>query len=71
MKESYDEGLADHIGPESCMVVREDRLEALTGVRAGRVLSPESNESNPGADVGLTRLRRERAQRRISGRRVV
>ena len=41
MKESYIEGLATHSGPESCAVVREDQGEALTGVRAGRVLSRE------------------------------
>jgi hypothetical protein len=40
MRESYDEGLASHIGPESCVVVREDRREALTGVRAGWVIEP-------------------------------
>jgi len=43
MKESYVEGLATHSGPESCVAVREDRGEALTGVRAGRVLSRERN----------------------------
>jgi hypothetical protein len=43
MKESYVEGLAAHIGPESCTVARKGRGEALTGVRAGRVLSRESN----------------------------
>ncbi len=41
MKESYVEGLAAHSGPESCVVAREGRGEALTGVRAGRVLSRE------------------------------
>ena len=41
MKESYVEDLASHFGPESCMVIREDGREALTGVCAGRVLSPE------------------------------
>jgi hypothetical protein len=41
MKESYDEGVASHIGPESCAVVREVEGEALTGVRAGRVWSRE------------------------------
>ncbi len=41
MKESYAEGLATHSGPESCVAVREDSGEALTGVRAGRVLSRE------------------------------
>jgi hypothetical protein len=43
MKESYVEGLATHSGPESCVAVREDSGEALTGVRAGRVLSRERN----------------------------
>ena len=42
MKESYVEGLAAHSGPESCAAAREGRSEALTGVRAGRVLSRES-----------------------------
>jgi hypothetical protein len=50
MKESYVEGLATHSGPESCVVAREGRGEALTGVRAGRVLSRES-PSLRGADV--------------------
>ena len=42
MKESYVEGLAAHSGPESCVVARKGRGEALTGVRAGRVSSRES-----------------------------
>ncbi len=42
MKESHGEGLATHAGSESCATGREDGAEALTGVRAGRVLSPES-----------------------------
>lgn len=41
MKESYVEGLATHDGPESCASSREGEGEALTGVRAGRVLSRE------------------------------
>jgi hypothetical protein len=41
MEESYSEGLASHTGPESCIGVRESTGEALTGVRAGRVLSRE------------------------------
>ena len=41
MKESYVEGLATHDGPESCVCVRKGVGEALTGVRAGRVLSRE------------------------------
>jgi hypothetical protein len=39
MKESYGEGVATRTGPESCAAVREDGGEALTGVRAGQVLS--------------------------------
>jgi hypothetical protein len=41
MKESYVEGLASHDGPESCVPARKGVREALTGVRAGRVLSRE------------------------------
>src|SRR5947209_15060816 len=41
MRESYGEGVASHIGPESCGDDREVAVEALTGVRAGRVSSPE------------------------------
>ena len=41
MREPYDEGLANHIGPESCGGGSNDMAEALTGVRAGQVLSRE------------------------------
>src|SRR5437870_2741415 len=41
MKKSYGEGIATHTGPESCGAAREGGVEALTGVRAGRVLSRE------------------------------
>ena len=41
MKESHGEGVATHTGPESCGTAREGGAEALTGVRAGRVLSRE------------------------------
>ena len=43
MKVPYDEGIASHIGPESCVGDREGAGEALTGESAGRVLSRESN----------------------------
>jgi len=36
---SYDEGVAIHIGPESCAVAREGFGEALTGGRIGQPLS--------------------------------
>ena len=41
MKESYGEGLATHADPESCGASRKGGDEALTGVRAGQVLSRE------------------------------
>jgi hypothetical protein len=39
MQKSYESGLATHIGPESCGAARKGGVEALTGERAGRVLS--------------------------------
>ena len=36
MEVSHDEGVASHIGPESCVACRVVRDEALTGERAGR-----------------------------------
>jgi RNA-directed DNA polymerase len=43
MKESYGEGVATHTDPESCGAARKGGVEALTGARAGRVWSRESN----------------------------
>jgi hypothetical protein len=43
MKESYESGLATHIGPESCGAAREGGVEALTGESAGRVFSRVRN----------------------------
>ena len=43
MKVSYVKGLANHNGPESCGGARKGDGEALTGVRAGWVLSREMN----------------------------
>jgi hypothetical protein len=51
MKESYGEGVANHTGPESCIVVREGEDEALTGERAGQPLSRENGEPLSGAAV--------------------
>src|SRR6202048_439285 len=45
MQESYGEGVAIHTGPELCGASREAGLEALVGVRAGRVLSPEISQT--------------------------
>ena len=41
MRESYNEELAIHIGPESCVDCGDTIGEALTGEDAGWVLSPE------------------------------
>ena len=41
MKVSYGEDLANHIDPESCVYIRKDIDEALTGESAGQVLSCE------------------------------
>ena len=43
MQESYDEGVASHTGPESCVAARKGRDEALTGVRAGRAIEPRNS----------------------------
>ena len=62
MKESHDEGVASHIGPESCAVVCKGQGEALTGVRAGRVLSRE----NYYALTGSSGSRRRRTVRKAT-----
>ena len=41
MQESYGEDLASHTDPESCTIVRKGGREALTGARAGGLLSRE------------------------------
>jgi len=41
MRESYDEGVASHIGLEACGGGSNAMAEALTGVRAGQVWSRE------------------------------
>ena len=43
MKKSYESGIANHIGPESCGAARKGGVEALTGGRAGRVFSRVRN----------------------------
>jgi hypothetical protein len=51
MRVSDGEGIAIHTGPESCVSAREGGGEALTGVRAGRVLSCEKERTHRGADA--------------------
>ncbi len=53
MKESYIEGVADHNGPESGMHTRKGMCEAMTGVRAGRVLSREKGVFQGADAVGI------------------
>src|SRR6266850_5450205 len=43
MQKSYESGTPTHIGPESCGAARKGGVEALTGERAGRVLSRVRN----------------------------
>lgn len=50
MKVHYDEGIAIHIGPESCADSREAVREALTGVHAGQPWSREKGRPS-GADT--------------------
>ena len=42
MQVHYDEGIANHIGPEPCVVARKGRGEASVGDRIGQPLSRES-----------------------------
>jgi hypothetical protein len=56
MKESHGEGVASHTGSESCTAHREVRCEALTGVRAGRVLNRETDTPPQGGHFGVPTL---------------
>ena len=51
MKVSNSKGIANHADPESCVCTRKVAGEALTGGRAGQVLSRESKNKLRGADV--------------------
>src|SRR6516165_11076873 len=53
MKESYAEGLATRSGPKSCGAVRKGSIEALRGVRAGRVFSRETSKVRDADAVGM------------------
>ena len=50
MQVHYDEGIANHIGPEPCAGFREDVGEASVGERAGQPLSRD-RKLIPGADA--------------------
>src|SRR6516162_11723974 len=62
MKESHGKGLATHSGPKSCGASRKGSVEALTGVRAGRVFSRERDKLRDADAVGGSG-RRRRAHR--------
>lgn len=62
MKEPYKEGIANQLDPESCTSAREGLGEALTGARAGRVLSLE-NCKHRSADVVALNGRQHRGHR--------
>jgi hypothetical protein len=55
MKVSCNEGVASHVGPESCVTIREVVIEALTGESAGRVLSLENPYLSGSADAVMSR----------------
>jgi glycine/D-amino acid oxidase-like deaminating enzyme len=67
MRVPRDEGVAGHVGPESCGHVREGVVEALTGERAGRVLSSEILMVRD-ADAVVSRGRQDRPARQREGR---
>jgi len=67
MRVSYGEGLASHTGPESCGGGREAAVEALTGGRAGWVLSPVILNVRD-ADALMSRGRPNRSTRQREGR---
>ena len=50
MQVHYDEGIANHIGPEPCAGIRKDVGEASAGERAGQPLSRD-RKLIPGADA--------------------
>jgi hypothetical protein len=54
MQKSYECELATHIGPESCGAARKGGIEALTGERAGRVLSGGRNSLRDADAVGVS-----------------
>ena len=63
MRELDGEGVAIHVGPESCVRVREGAGEALTGVRAGWAIEPRKLNKVRGADA-VTLGGRQHRQRR-------
>ena len=67
MKVSHDEGVASHVGSESCVAAREGVGEALTGESAGWVLSSEILNVRD-ADAVMSRGRQHRPIRKSEDR---
>ena len=67
MRESHNEGLASHIGPESCGGVRKGAVEALTGGGMDWVLSLE-NLRDRSADGLMSHGRQHRPVRQGENR---
>jgi RNA-directed DNA polymerase len=66
MRESHVEGVATHGDPESYTDAREGGGEALTGARAGRVLSREMHFRDADAVILRGRQHRQRRYRETS-----
>ncbi len=63
MQVHYDEGVANHIGPEPCVGVREGTGEASAGDRTGQ---PSSRESNLFPDADAVWIAEGNTDRRVS-----
>ena len=63
MKVLYEKGVANHLGPESCVGVRKGEGEVLTGESASRVLSRETVTRLRGASAVMTSEGQHRAGR--------
>jgi hypothetical protein len=63
MRELDGEGVAIHVGPGSCVRVREGAGEALIGVRAGWAIEPRNLNKVRGADAVTTGGRQHRRRR--------
>ena len=68
MKVLYEKGVANHLGPESCAVVREGGREVLTGERASRLLSREIGQGLWGASAVSVCEGQHRSDRYREGR---
>ena len=54
MKDPYNEGIANHIGPESCVGDRKGADEALTGGGVGRAIEPREVDIRDADVLGRT-----------------